>query len=312
MDAVFSAWAFFLVLIRVSLRHYLVVIGCVLIGVFLMAGFAVIKGPLYTSTMTVKTADDPNAAGGLSSALSRLPLGLGIGGGGGSGSLLFAYLNLLQSNEVAAALINNDHFENVLFRDSLDPVTGLYRQDGWLAGVRRAVNDAFGIRKADRPMTEDVQRTLKEMLVVNSDELTGLVTISCTSPRPTLCRDTLLLANKEAQASLNRMRRTQAQKTRDYLEQVLPTVPESDVRSNMVASLVSAKSQIAMSNLENSIGASIIDPPLVPTQPSFPRPVFLILLGFALGLLLGIGISFLIGDRALRIAAPPYVRVQAS
>ncbi len=76
LDAVVSAWQFAILLMRLSLRHYVVVFLSVSTGLLLMAAFAVYKGRSYTSTMTVKAADDAAPPSGLSSALSRLPVSL--------------------------------------------------------------------------------------------------------------------------------------------------------------------------------------------------------------------------------------------
>lgn len=308
LDAVVSAWQFAILLMRLSLRHYVVVFLSVSTGLLLMAAFAVYKGPLYTSTMTVKAADDAAPPSGLSSALSRLPVSLG---GGGGNAMLFSYLNLLQSNEVAGALIKNDHFERELYNGAIDPATGRWRHT-WLASIRGAISEVFGFRRSDSPTLEDVRLKLKQMLVIDQDQLTNLVTVSCTSASQTLCRDTLLAVNREAETSLNQMRRRQAEQTRDYIEQVLPAITEGDVRANMIGSLLDAKTQIAMSNLNRPIGASVLDPPLVPSEPSFPRPSLLLLLGFVAGLAFGVGASFLIGDRDLKFARFPYARASAA
>ncbi len=164
--------------------------------------------------------------------------------------MLFSYLNLLQSNEVAGALIKNDHFERELYNGAIDP-RRRWRHT-WLASIRGAISEVFGFRRSDSPTLEDVRLKLKQMLVIDQDQLTNLVTVSCTSASQTLCRDTLLAVNREAETSLNQMRRRQAEQTRDYIEQVLPAITEGDVRANMIGSHLDAKTQIAIVEFEQA------------------------------------------------------------
>jgi uncharacterized protein involved in exopolysaccharide biosynthesis len=55
--------------------------------------------------------------------------------------------------------------------------------------------------------------------------------------------------------------------------------------------LTDAQNRIAMNGLSRPVAAMIIDPPMVPDEPSFPKPAVITLFGLLAGLVLGLALA---------------------
>jgi len=272
---------------RAGFRQYPAVILSIVTCASLSLGFAIVRGPLFSSEMTLKSADNDMNVGS-ATTLRRLASLSGLGGMTGN-SLMPAYIDLLQSKEVADLLIRREHFERTLFADRLQP-DGTYRR-GFPGEMKAAIFPIFGIAVSDRPTVSDVQRQLQDAIVVNQDQITGLVTVGCTSSKPTLCRDLLLAVHREAEYSLAQARYEQAVRTRDYILAKLSQNAPLAVKEAMQDQLSDAQDRIAMNGLERPVAAMIIDPPRVPDEPSFPRPSLIAMFGVLAGLAVGLALA---------------------
>ena len=194
MDTVASILQFGHQLWRASRRHYIVVILSTLFWCAAISIFTIAKGPLYTSSMTVRAAESSSTSA-LSSALKKLPISVGsLGSGSGA---LSSYVQLLQSSEVARLLMEREQFERKLFSNRIDEATGKWKH-GLLHPIKATINEIFGITSSERPTISDVQQKLMQFLAVNEDQMSGLVTVSCTSDRRFLCRELLLSVHRQA------------------------------------------------------------------------------------------------------------------
>jgi uncharacterized protein involved in exopolysaccharide biosynthesis len=264
------------------------VLAVVIFGVVAAIGISLLRGPIYSTTMIVKAAEQQGGQGGgaLSSALKALPVSLGAFGSLNKSGDLITYLNLFQSREVARLLVNRAHFERELFARSIDA-------DGrWKSSLVRQTKVAlaylFGLEAADRPTAEDVRERLLDRITVNMDELTGLVSITCRSPNIQLCGDFLMAVHRQTEYRLAQMRRDQAQTMIDYVDRQLTAVTEKSSQEALYSARNDAENQRIMASSGVPLGAEIVQPPLLPLAPAFPRPAMMLLVGAALGLVLGI------------------------
>ncbi len=284
MESLTSIYAFATRVLRAGLRHLWIVSACVTLCVTAALTFAIVRGPIYTSSMTVKGVDDSDQVG----ALKRLASLGGIGGLNGNG-LLPSYVYLLQSNEVASLLLNRDHIESLLYGDRLN-ADGTWRRSV-LGHLKDSVFAIFGVEAHDRPTVSDVQNSLVQILVVNQDTLSGLVSVGCSSPRPQLCRDLLLSVHHEAEFSLSQARYNEALKARDFILHKLSTTTQLDLRQLLMEPLADAQNRVAMNGLNRPLAAMIIEQPVVPDEPSFPKPALIGLIGLLSGLAMGLAFA---------------------
>jgi uncharacterized protein involved in exopolysaccharide biosynthesis len=286
VDSIRSLYDFAAAILLCGYRRLWTVLTALAGGVVLSLAFAILHGPLFSSQMVVRPAE-----GNLVPSSLRQ---LGAIAGGGSGlaignGLLPSYIKLLQSREVALQLLTGEHFELRLFAGQINP-DGTWRR-GLIGRAKASLFGLFGISRHERPNVSDVKEQLDALLVVNQDQISGLITVGCTARQPELCRDLLLAVHREAEYSLARARYDLALQTRDFILNHLGTTTNLDTRESMAETLADADVTIALFGLGRPVAALIIDPPTLPDEPSFPRPMLIALLGAAAGLTLGLALA---------------------
>ena len=287
MQSIESLLAFLQTLLRASLRYFVVLVLSVIVCIGGAAAIVAGRPPAYTASMTVRAAEDLTAGGraatkslAVSSLAGTLP----------------TYFKLLTSREVAQLLIDNEHFDRVLFWGAVDPATGEWRARR--AGFFRGTMDRlFGVTRSSRPTAEDVQQRVAGLLLIDRDIMSDIATISCTSPSRTLCAALLAAAHRQTEYRLRQIVRDQAVRSRDYVTDALAKTTDPGMRAALNAALDAANAQIVASNLGQPLGAIVIEPPFAPQEPLHPRPGLFLEAAAFLGLALGMAIAWLLEAR---------------
>jgi hypothetical protein len=269
---------------RMLIRWYVPVLT-ILISLLLAVSYTKRIGLRYTTVMSVMPAEMSRVGG---NEINTPQSVLGIVIGGANPARMNLYLALLQSKTVARVLVDQDHIEKLLYRGALTD------SGDWIETAasrrQRALYDLFGISLPKRPTIDDVDGTLKGLMLIKPS---GVVTqISCTSSRPELCREVLLLAHQAAEATLNKLVLAQAERASEYLRNSLRSVPEIEVRTALATVLADAQRQIAMSSVGQPVGATILEQPIDPMTPSFPQPIEILTIAFLFGLVTGGAITW--------------------
>lgn len=276
-------------------RWYVVAVVLVVTLTLAIAASSFAK-PQYTSTMMVVPAQS-NAASALGSrgaALASLSSSLSTFGLGGlAGSQQFqTYIQVLQSPAVAAAIKADPRVLSGLYAGLVDPKTGNYTRPP--GRMRKTLYSLFALTPPSAPSVTDVQDRLNAMLVITSPlDNPNLSTISCTSTDRDECPRLLRFVHIATEAQLSQVTLDDATKMATFIEAELPHVQQEEVRSSLMDLLANATKQIAISQLHQSVGAVIVSPPFTSDQPSFPRPSFVIEVGFVAGMALGIFFAWL-------------------
>jgi uncharacterized protein involved in exopolysaccharide biosynthesis len=253
--------------------------------------------PVYTVSMVVRQMQSQQQ-GGLASML----VGTGVSSllGGQNSMAMSSYIELLQSNTVATALMSDKKMMEALFGGAVDSKTGKWRSTKGRI-VKNAVMSLFGLSPLDRPTVDDVQSMLNTALQVNQDLKSNLTLISCTSSDPERCRNLILAVHRAAEARLNDIALQQAIAIRGYISRELPNISVVEVQSALIDLQASSEKQIVLSNANQPVAAEILDLPIVPLQPSSPRPAIMILIALAFGLTLGGWASWHFDDRQVLV-----------
>lgn len=264
----------------------------------LTIGATFVIGKRYTSEMTV-TAVSANQSmlGGLAGAAGLLSSG-SISSLATSilnpASALDNYQSLVQSNIVASSLMKKFHIENKMFGNSVDPKTGHWRPTLYRE-IKRLLFGVFGLEMSDGPTIDDVSLRLNEMVVITqSSQDQNTINISCTSRDPSFCYGLLQEIHQEVEYRLNSLELEQAQRTVKYVTSQLPRIQIAEVREAMIEVLASAEKTIATTALNQPVAGIVLDPPIRPTRPSFPRPPLLLAISGFLGLLVACLVSWVV------------------
>ncbi len=287
---------------QIKRRWYVVAISEV-VCVALVLLWGSVATPIYVTTMTVTAP--PSSSSGLGGAIGALggaASALGLSVGVGQGSQFDSYLALLQSDVVSEKLVENPRILNLMFGKAVDPTTGTWR-DTFTRRVKSSLYGVFGLQRQPKPTADDVQFALSTMLVINADPLNrNMVTISCSSVDPPACRDILLAVDRAAQARLDEIALDSAHRMTAYLETVLSNGKSVALQQTLLTIMANSETQEALT-AAGQPRAVLLNPPTVPTAPSFPKPMFLIEVALFSGLIIGGAIVWFLRNQSFTWAA---------
>jgi uncharacterized protein involved in exopolysaccharide biosynthesis len=275
-------------------RMKVVSLACLGTSLLLMIAIAFVNGPAYTSEMMVRPVG--NAISPQMGMLAGLVSPNFRNSSLGQTNQLPSYLNLLQSDDVAAILLKQPDVVRAVFGDSIDLQTGLYR-GGFMRRLKADVNAFFGQSTSDRPTVFDMQSRLDRLLVVSQDQLTQIVTVTCTSSDRFQCPIIMKASHRAAEGILSGLIRQNAVAMRDYVEPELNRVTAQGVRDALIQMLAQAETQIATSYLGQPVAAEVFAGPTQPDSPTFPRPGLLLVLGIFMGLGAAAGITWYLTEK---------------
>ena len=297
------------------LRRWYLIVAAVAISIILVAGWSQLSSPSYVTSMTV-TAPQTSASGlsGAMGALSGTASALGLSVGGGQASQFDSYIALLQSESVSEKLMDDPHIMAELFKKSIDPVTGQWKETS-TRHLKDAIFAAFNVHRASKPTLDDVHLLVNEMLVINVAPLNrNMATVSCTSSDPVTCRDLLLAVDHAAQDQLDSLATASARRMTAYLENVLSNVKEVALQQALTTAMANSEVQEQLMGVGQQ-RALVLDPPKIPAVPAYPKPATLISLAIFAGLIIGGAAAWFVRDitfhRALKGTAG-FIRLRRS
>ncbi len=271
-----------------------------LIGILVISGI----GPLYSSTMIVTAVPKGGSILGDQPGLLSDSVLNGLGGGAASillrGSKLFVYEQLLQSPSVAEGLLKDRKLVSELFDERVDPKTGLWRSSS-LHPVKVMVYSALGLSQDDissQPTAQDVVNLVSNMLTITEyaqDQDT--LSISCAAPTRTLCHDLLLAVHQQAEGQLNDIKKANAEDIIKFTNAQFQTVHDVLTRQALLSQFARAQQAYTEAALKKPVLALVVSPPTIPVSPSFPRPVTVLLILVAIGVLVGAAGAWLAESR---------------
>jgi hypothetical protein len=226
--------------------------------------------------------------GGLGS-MAKMALGKSIGAAGDSFSGASQndftdFQTLLDSNRLSEALLKDQPGAmHHLFDSDWDPDAKQWS----LSVIDVAMNDiltflfAIPANNTPGPTVMDVKTLLEHDMEVDSDPVTGNLTIVFGNKDPKFARDFLMAIYKEADSLVAADVRERAQKRIDYLNKLLPTIAQDDLRAALIGTLSSLDQQMVTVQADKYYSAVPIDLPVIPEMPNMLK-VMLILAGSTL------------------------------
>lgn len=295
-------------LVRRAVSEWVIFLCVFVLSIGVGIGLSLAVGQKFTSSMTITAISaDQSMLAGLSSAANLLSSG-SVSSLASSvlnpTSALDNYQSLLQSDIVAEALARDHGMDRRMF-DGVDPKTGL-----WKKTTRRRLKEfmygLFGITLPDKPTVGDITARLNQLIVVTqSSQDQNTIDVSCTSDDPFLCKDLLEADHQEVEKRLNALELDQAKRTARYVTETIPNIQIAEVREALIAVLAAAEKRIAVTALNQPVAGIMLDPPMVPTVPSFPRPALIISIAVLFGLIAASFVVWVVGGRHDNSGQPP-------
>lgn len=272
-------------ILRLLRDHKLIVAVLSLCGGLIAAMAAFVSEPEYrveTLVMSVSHAD----AGQLA-AMS--------GGLSGIAALAGVRVNAPGSDreEALATLKSRKFIEDFIVEQDLLPVLFSEQWDGelkdWKSESRDAAPTAF----------DGFKRFRKDVLTVDEDSRSGLITISVTWSDPDLATSWAGYLVRRINLIMRERARSVARESIDYISAEMEKTSTVAIEQSLYQLLESELKTIVLANVRDDYVFRVIDPPAAPGPNDFvwPKTKEMILAGITFGLMFGIVVGFIVDLR---------------
>lgn len=200
--------------------------------------------------------------------------GVNLGGGGGTKDESIAFL---KSRALTEKFIKDENLLPVLFSENWD-----------------SENKKWNVEKPeDTPTMWDAYKIFnKSIRKVSEDRKTGLVTLAIEWKDPKLAAD---WAGKLVERVNKHMRERavqESEKNLKYLKNALSRTSSVEVQEAIYGIIESQIKTIMLSKSREEYSFKVIDPPVVPEDRIKPKRRQIVMLGFIIGIFLGVFIAF--------------------
>jgi Chain length determinant protein len=283
---------------HVSLRKVARVLGAhwITLGIFCLlftAGsviYALTREPLYESdSLLAPVKEDAGQLGALSGVLGQfagIAGGLGVSGGSANEDEAVA---VLQSREFSLRFMREHALLPLMFPKI------------WDAGLQKWRPRNDGTERPAGPSPDDAVQSFESMRTVTVDRRTEFVRLAIRAPTAALARDWSTSMINELNDALRSRALEESQRAVTLLSKSVETEQVQSMRTAAASLLESQLRRQVLAQSRRDYALRILDPPSLPDQRFYPKRTRMVIIGFGLGLLLGI--CFVLGRRAWRESA---------
>ena len=238
--------------------------------------------PLYESKVTFfiisNSADELNIPGSLQSAASLA----GVSLGGSQGDETNKALAVLRSSNLAVEFVKNKELVDELFRSS------------WRLQFPE-------LQKNDPPSDWEIaERWFDTVASVNRDDDSGLTTLSVrwedAATSAQIAQDYFEFADNQ----LRKRRLKDARQNLAYLETQLEKYRTAQIRETIARMMENELQKEMMAQSSTNFAFEIIDRPIAPDKPAFPRPLLFIIGFLVLGLVISVNLALVLAYKDKR------------
>lgn len=263
--------------------------------------------PTYTATMLVGPPEQTDGDRSISGAISKLSgaaSALGISGlGAGDSSLFSKYGSVLESFELASAVLKHDELKPMLFGPTWHPKTRTFERPREIDfQIKDFLKGLLGLPTWAPPGPVSMRAKLHSLVHLTPDKVKGFLNISADGNSPEEALALLEVVYKEADEILRSVAKERAQARIDYLSNALQHTTLQDQRTAMIDVLSMQEQGMMMAAADKTMAIVVIDPPIVDPTPSAPKPRVVLLTNILLAIALGGLLSVVIGVRQRRAA----------
>ena len=275
-------------LIRTLLQAWKTIVGITIVCVGFAVAYALNAPDVFKVEALLAPASQEKS--GASSALSQFG-GLAAMAGISipSDSNVEQVVATLQSRKFLRQYIDAKKLLPVLFEEIWDA-----ENQSWLVQTQE-----------DEPTEQKAVDAFKEILSVDEDKKSGLISLSISWKDPAVAAEWANDLVKQLNEQLREKAITASQKRIGYLEQELAKTTLQDMRAVLYNLLESEKQKAMLANVNEDFALEVIDPAVAPETREKPKRKLVICLGGVCGVFLGIFAVFLAQFfRRLKIVKP--------
>lgn len=266
---------------RVVMNYKWLIVAITLATTSLATAAAFIMTPIYRVEVLLAPVTDDKAGGlaalaGQFGGLASLA-GIDIGGGGNNTGQSIAFL---KSRAFTEEFVRDNNLLPVLFYKKWDADEQVWKVE----------------KPQDIPtMWQAFELFDKKIRFVSEDKKTGLVTLSIEWHDRELAAQWAAELVQRINKTMRERAITEAEKSLKFLNQELQKTSIVDVQQSIYKLIEGQTKTMMLANVREEYAFKVIDPPAVPDEGKFikPKRLLLIIVGFVIGVILGILVVFI-------------------
>jgi uncharacterized protein involved in exopolysaccharide biosynthesis len=258
--------------------------------------------PIYRAPVLLAPIDQERGSSGLGAIMGRLGgladlAGVSLPSAGD----LETSLATLKSREFITSFIDEQNLKPVLFAQYWDATN-----DAWIdrgPSLAERVRRRIGLEES-KPSNLDLEpgepsdwkayeKFKGEVLSVNNDRETGLVTVATEWEDPTLAASWANLLVERLNSRLRRRAITDAERSIAYLRDQVEQTSLADLRAVLFRVIEEHTKNITLAQVSEEYAFTVIDPAVPPEEKVRPKRLLIVVLGFVLGVVVSVLALFL-------------------
>ena len=258
-------------LIRTLLQAWKTIVSITIVCTGLAVAYALFASEIFKAETLLAPAQDEKS--GASSALSQFG-GLAAMAGISipSDSNIEQTVATLGSRKFLTKYINNNNLMPILFEDIWDE-----ESLSWIVQTQE-----------DEPTVHKAVNMFKEILSVDEDKKSGLISMSISWKDPAIAAEWANNLVKQLNKQLREKAIADSKKRVGYLEQELTKTTLQDMRAVLYNLLESEKQKAMLANVNEDFALEVIDPAVAPETREKPKRKLIVVIGGVCGGFLGI------------------------
>jgi uncharacterized protein involved in exopolysaccharide biosynthesis len=211
------------------------------------------------------------------------------------------FLQLVQSNIVAARLMNDPSIMQRLFAEDWDPERKVWRQpEGWASRLRGWARVAMGRPAWEPPNIDRVNAALAAMVKIKAVGDGMIQEISIEMKNPESAAAILNAVVLAADETLREREAARLKASVDYWQNLLSRAASLENRNALINNIQDAEKRAVFANVDLPFSIDILDPVVTPVTPSGPRGLLVVLACVFLGIMLSLLTILLRRERSAR------------
>ncbi len=199
------------------------------------------------------------------------------------------FLQLVQSNIVAARLMNDQSIMQRLFAEDWDPERRIWRQpENWVSQLKGWVRVAMGRPAWEPPNIDRVNAALSAMIKIKAIGDGMIQEISIDMKNPESASAILNAVVLAADETLREREAARLKASIDYWQNLLSRAASLENRNALIDNIQDAEKRAVFANVDLPFSIDILDPVVTPVTPSGPRGMLVVLGGFMVGVMISL------------------------
>lgn len=278
-------------LVELIWRRRLIVAGTVALGILIAILLAATTTPVYVSHMVVGPADDLNSSSQLS-GLSQVASLAGVNLSTPGSSDMQEYKILLTGTLVAAEMEKRFGTLRELIPQAWNAKASRWkRRDEVAMGPKEVIKSLLGLYRWQDPGPVTLSEILQKYVVFADVRKSPFVEVRYRSKNPEQGMVMLQHLHEVTSAIYAQDLATRAQAQISYIASLLRTEQRTSVRDSLIRNLDQYTNKVIMFESGQQLLVQLIQPPVSSSNPIWPKPSLMIVLGAIFGLIAGVVVT---------------------